>query len=87
MFEILHLLGMFVVSLFKSRSRLEAENLFLRHKRMRHCGELSNGLAASSPYPFWPGYIINMSGHDFRKGQGHDQRPARVVARITGIVL
>jgi hypothetical protein len=23
-----------------------------------------------SLYPFWPGYIINMSGYDFRKGQG-----------------
>jgi hypothetical protein len=32
MFAILHALGMFVVALFKSRSRLEAENLFLRHQ-------------------------------------------------------
>jgi hypothetical protein len=32
MFAILHALGMFVVDLFKSRSRLEAENLFLRHQ-------------------------------------------------------
>src|ERR1019366_913279 len=32
MFAILHALGMFVVDLFKSRSRFEAENLFLRHK-------------------------------------------------------
>jgi transposase InsO family protein len=32
MIAILHLLGMFVVDLFKSRSRLEAENLFLRHQ-------------------------------------------------------
>src|SRR5665811_1031784 len=32
MFTILHALGMFVVDLFKSRSRLEAENLFLRHQ-------------------------------------------------------
>jgi transposase InsO family protein len=48
MFEILHALGMFVVDLFKSRSRLEAENLFLRHQlnialrrappRLRLCG-------------------------------------------------
>jgi transposase InsO family protein len=30
MFAILHALGMFVADLFKSRSRLEAENLFLR---------------------------------------------------------
>src|ERR1017187_9464393 len=32
MFAILHALGMFVVDLFKSRWRLEAENLFLRHQ-------------------------------------------------------
>jgi hypothetical protein len=32
MFVVLHALGMFVVDLFKSRSRLEAENLFLRHQ-------------------------------------------------------
>src|SRR6478672_10781557 len=48
MFTILHALGMFVTDLFKSRSRLEAENLFLRHQlnialrrarpRLRLCG-------------------------------------------------
>jgi transposase InsO family protein len=32
MYAILHALGIFVVSLFKSRRRLEAENLFLRHQ-------------------------------------------------------
>src|ERR1700693_3874250 len=32
MFVILHALGMFVADLFKSRRRLEAENLFLRHQ-------------------------------------------------------
>ena len=32
MFAILHALRMFVADLFKSRSRLEAENLFLRHQ-------------------------------------------------------
>jgi hypothetical protein len=32
MFAILHALGMFVADLFKSRSRVEAENLFLRHQ-------------------------------------------------------
>jgi hypothetical protein len=32
MFAILHALGMFVADLFKSRRRLEAENLFLRHQ-------------------------------------------------------
>jgi hypothetical protein len=32
MLAILHALGMFVADLFKSRRRLEAENLFLRHQ-------------------------------------------------------
>jgi transposase InsO family protein len=32
MLTTLHVLGMFVVDLFKSRGRLEAENLFLRHQ-------------------------------------------------------
>ena len=32
MFAILHALGVFVADLFKSRSRLEAENLLLRHQ-------------------------------------------------------
>src|SRR2546425_12406616 len=32
MFAILHSLGMFVADLFKSRWRLEAENLVLRHQ-------------------------------------------------------
>jgi hypothetical protein len=32
MFAILYALGMFVADLFKSRSRLEAENLLLRHQ-------------------------------------------------------
>ena len=32
MLAILYALGMFIVDLFKSRSRLEAENLFLRHQ-------------------------------------------------------
>jgi hypothetical protein len=32
MFAILHALGMFVADLFKSRSRLEAENFLLRHQ-------------------------------------------------------
>jgi hypothetical protein len=31
MLAVLHLLGMFFVDLFKSRRRLEAENLLLRH--------------------------------------------------------
>ena len=32
MFPILHALAIFVCDLFKSRRRLEAENLFLRHQ-------------------------------------------------------
>ena len=32
MIAILHALGMFAADLFKSRNRLEAENLFLRHQ-------------------------------------------------------
>jgi hypothetical protein len=32
MFAILHALGMLVADMFKSRSRLEAENLFIRHQ-------------------------------------------------------
>jgi hypothetical protein len=32
MFAILHVLATFIADLFKSRSRLEAENLFLRHQ-------------------------------------------------------
>jgi hypothetical protein len=32
MLSILHSLGMFIVDVFKSRRRLEAENLFLRHQ-------------------------------------------------------
>jgi hypothetical protein len=32
MLSILHSLGMFIVDLFKSRRRLEAEDLFLRHQ-------------------------------------------------------
>jgi len=32
MFAILHVLGMFVADLFKSWSRIEAENVFLRHQ-------------------------------------------------------
>jgi hypothetical protein len=32
MFVILHALGVFVADMFKSRCRLQAENLFLRHQ-------------------------------------------------------
>jgi hypothetical protein len=52
-----------------------------RYKRMSPCGELFNGLAALSLYPFWPGYIINMSGYDFRKGQRQNLRETPDFAR------
>jgi hypothetical protein len=32
MLAVLHSLGMFIIDVFKSRRRLEAENLFLRHQ-------------------------------------------------------
>jgi hypothetical protein len=35
MLPVLHSLGMFIVDLFKSRRRLEAENLFLRSIALR----------------------------------------------------
>jgi hypothetical protein len=48
MLALLHLIGILVVNFFKSRSRLEAENLFVRHQlniamrrappRLRLCG-------------------------------------------------
>jgi hypothetical protein len=30
----------------------------------------SNAVAPLSQFPFWLGYIVNMFGYDFRKGQG-----------------
>ena len=39
------------------------------YTKMRPYGESSNGLAALSPSPFWLGYITNISGYNFRKGQ------------------
>ena len=66
-------LGMFVADLFKSRSRLEAENLFLRHQLViaLRCVEQSKVLVPLSLFPSWQGCITNTSGYDFRKGQGH----------------
>jgi len=59
MFAILHALGLFVVDLFKSRRRLEAENLFLRHQlnialrrispRRRRAAHAFSGVSPSSP--------------------------------------
>ena len=55
---ILHALGVFVVDLFKSHSRLEAENLFLRHqlnialrpaRLERALAPLASALARRSP--------------------------------------
>ena len=53
MFAILHAIGMSVVDLFKSRSRLEAENLFLRHQLViaLRCVEQSKGLVPLSLFP------------------------------------
>jgi hypothetical protein len=48
MFAILHALGMFVADLFKSRSRLEAENVFLRH-------QLNVALRRAQPRPLLHG--------------------------------
>jgi hypothetical protein len=45
MFAILHVLWIFVVDVFKSRRRLEAENLFLHHRL--HRIEASAGSAAA----------------------------------------
>ena len=39
------------------------------YRKIRRCVERSNGPATLSPRPFWPGYIIDTSGYDFRKGQ------------------
>ena len=69
MFAVLHALGMFVADLFKSRSRLAAENLFLRHQLViaLRCVEQSKGLVPLSLFPSWQG-CITTSGYDFRKG-------------------
>ena len=45
------------------------------YTKMRPYGEPSNGLAELSPSPFWPGYITNMSGYNFRKGHVKLCRP------------
>jgi len=65
MFTAFHALGMFVVDLFKSRCRLEAENLFLRHQlnvalrragpRPRLCGSDRALLALMTM--FWPSLL------------------------------
>jgi hypothetical protein len=73
MFAVLHALGMFVADLFKSRSRLEAENLFsptsaCHRFALRRAVQGSGAIVA---IPIWQGCITNTSGYDFRKGQGH----------------
>jgi hypothetical protein len=45
MFAILYSLGMFVADLFKSRCRLEAENLLLRHHHRFAAGTTSSSTA------------------------------------------
>ena len=47
MFVILHALGIFVADMFKSRCRLQAENLFLRH-------QLNDSLGKSTPRSLEP---------------------------------
>jgi hypothetical protein len=70
MFAILHALGMLLVDLFKSRSRLEAENLFLRHQLViaLRCVEQSKVLVPLSLFPSWQGCITNTSGYDLWDG-------------------
>ena len=54
MFVILRAFGMFVVDLFKSRWRLEAENLFLRHQfniALRRAPVRTENLSLSQTYP------------------------------------
>jgi hypothetical protein len=59
MLAILHLLVMFVADIFKSRRRVEAENLFLRH-------QLNIALIASPPaaslVPEKRGLAVNRHG-------------------------
>ena len=43
------------------------------YRRMHRCNGRSSGLAGSPPFLSWPGCIINMSGYDFRKGQGRTE--------------
>ena len=65
MLAILHSLGMFGADLFKSRCRLEAENLFLRHqlsialRRARRCLRLRGGDRALLVWitRLWPGLL------------------------------
>jgi hypothetical protein len=47
MFAILQAFGMFVADLFKSRSRLEAENYFIRHQLNIAVSDPSKSRAAS----------------------------------------
>jgi hypothetical protein len=42
MVAIIHLLATFIADVFKSRRRLEVENLFLRNRSTSPCGELRN---------------------------------------------
>ena len=78
MFAILHALGMFVADLFKSRSRLEAENLLLRHQLASSCGE-GGGLVSTHAaviaallYPVYDGFVGPESSI-FLRGAGGSQ--------------
>ncbi|HKQ87782.1 MAG TPA: hypothetical protein VJS43_13545 [Candidatus Acidoferrales bacterium] len=47
MFAIIYLLGAFIADLFKSRRRLEVENLFLRHQ-LQHYPETTAATSAAA---------------------------------------
>ncbi len=68
MFAILHALGMFVVDLFKSRTRLEAENLFLSViSSPLLCGRLhlvSDFAAVTVPCSSYNPTLAEPAGHD-----------------------
>src|SRR6516225_8034628 len=82
MLAILYALGMFVADLFKSHSRLEAENLFLRHqltltlrqKRPRIRLRGSDRALLVWMVRLWP-KLLDTRLHHSRHGDGHP-RPA-----------
>jgi hypothetical protein len=46
-----------------------------------------NALATSPQFPFWLGYIINMSGYDFRKGQPLWRRSQAVLRAFASVCV
>ena len=75
MAAILLTLWLFVVDLFKSRSRLEAKNLFLRHQlnialrrapsRIRLSGGDRALLVCLADLVGWPGWFVGSARDDF----------------------